>query len=155
MNVHPGGGCSSLLGQGVCLIIAPDARVGSDFVEVGGGSMADSLAEEHLQGLEEGKVLRFKDGLGLINESVEEVQAAKAVCVDGHVAAIGMVQQGLSKGHQFSPVDGDGVCQSTRVDEDGQFMGGGVNPCPSPGDPISGMEAPISVVGCCRLGVSG
>jgi hypothetical protein len=117
--------------------------------------MADSLTEEHLQGLEEGKVLRFKDGLGLIDESVEEVQAAEAVCVDGHVAVIGVVQQGLSDGHQFSPVDGNGVCQPSRVDEDGQVMSGGVNPCPSPGNPIYGVKTSISVVGCCRLGVSG
>ena len=64
MDVHSGGVCGSLLGQGVCLIIALDARVGSDFVEVGGSPIADSLAEEHLQGLEEGKVLRLNDGLG-------------------------------------------------------------------------------------------
>ena len=48
MDVGPGGVCGSLFGQGVCLSIAWDARVGSDFVEVGSCSMADSMAEGHL-----------------------------------------------------------------------------------------------------------
>ena len=51
------GGC--LLGQGVCFSVAQDPRVGSNFVEVGGGPMADSVTEGHLQGLEEGQVFRL------------------------------------------------------------------------------------------------
>lgn len=51
MNVDFGGVSGRLLGQGVRLLIARDARVRSDFVEVGGGSMADPAAEKHLQGL--------------------------------------------------------------------------------------------------------
>ena len=73
--------------------------MGSDFVEVSGASMADSLAEDHLQGLEEGQVFGFKDSLWFINKSVEEVEAAEAVCVDGHGAVRGVVQQGLSDGY--------------------------------------------------------
>ena len=52
-------------------------------------------------------------------------------------------------------VDGEGVCLTPRVDEEGQSVGGGVDPCPSPGGSCSSVDAPISVVGCCRLGVSG
>ena len=48
MNVDCGGVSGRLLGQGVRLLIARDARVRSDFVEVGGGSMADPAAEKHL-----------------------------------------------------------------------------------------------------------
>ena len=91
----------------------------------------------------------FQYGLWFIDESVEEVEAAEAVCVDGHVAVIGVVQQGLSEGHQFSPVDGGSVLPSSRVDEEGQSVGGGVDPCPSPGGSCGSVDAPISVVGCC------
>ena len=48
MNVDFGGVSGRLLGQGVRLLIARDARVRSDFVEVSGGSMADPTAEKHL-----------------------------------------------------------------------------------------------------------
>ena len=51
MDVDCGGVGGCLLGQGVCFSVAQDPRVGSDFVEVGGGSMADPAAEKHLQGL--------------------------------------------------------------------------------------------------------
>jgi len=68
------GGC--LLGQVVSLSVAWDARVGSDFVEVSGGPMADPVAEGHLQGVEEGQVLGFKDCVGFINEPVEKLKAA-------------------------------------------------------------------------------
>jgi len=48
MDVNCGGVGGCLLGQGVRLLIARDARVRSDFIEVGGGSMADPTAEKHL-----------------------------------------------------------------------------------------------------------
>ena len=59
MDVGLGGVCGCLLGQGVCLSVAQDPRVGSDFVEVGGGPVADSVAKGHLQGLEKGQVFRL------------------------------------------------------------------------------------------------
>ena len=76
MNVDFGGVSGRLLGQGVRLLIARDARVRSDFVEVGGGSMADPAAEKHLQGLKEGQVFGFQYGLWFIDKSIEKVKTA-------------------------------------------------------------------------------
>ena len=67
MNVDCGGVGGRLLGQGVRLLIARDARVGPDFIKVGDSPLTDSVAEGHLQGLKEGQVFRFKDGLGFID----------------------------------------------------------------------------------------
>ena len=87
----------------------------------------------------------FQYGLWFIDKSIEKVKTAKSICVNGHVAVCGMVKQCLSDGNQFSPVDGGGVCQSTRVDEEGQPVGGGVDPCPNTGDAFDSEEAPISL----------
>ena len=57
LEMDPSGvGCCQL-GQGVSLSVAWYARVGSDFVEMCDGSLAYPLAENHLQGLEEGQML--------------------------------------------------------------------------------------------------
>jgi len=99
MNVRPGGVSSCLCGKVVRLNIARDACMGADFSEVSGGPMADPEAEEFLQGLEEGKMLRFQDGLGFVDQPVDKVKAAEAISVNGHGAVWWMVEEGLSDGH--------------------------------------------------------
>ncbi len=59
MYVGPAGVGGSLPGQGVSFSVARDPRVGPDFEEVGSSPVADSSAEEYLQGLEKGQVFRF------------------------------------------------------------------------------------------------
>ena len=57
-----------------------------------------------------------------------------------------MVEEGLPDGHQFSPVDGEGVFTPPWVDEEGESMSGGVDPSPHTGGAFDSEEAPISVV---------
>lgn len=95
-------------------------------------------------------MFRFQDGLGFINESAEEVETAQAVSVDGHGPVRGVMQQGLSNSHKFSPINGGSVLPSARVNKEGESIGGRVDPSPHTGDAFNSVEAPISVVSCSR-----
>ena len=58
--------------------------MGSDLDEVGGSMIDGSQGQGIPNRFKQGIVLRFGNGLGGVNKSMDKVQATQAVCVYGH-----------------------------------------------------------------------